>query len=135
MTASGIARGEAWSRPFPFYDFHPWKHLCDNEADSNRRGIMIRMRTSHWNFRDFYYSIIPSLLLPVAVKPRELDTCAEPAMGLALSGQQSLLVSSMVPIPTHRMPTTPTRTLSRFISAIGTPSISIQNSTLLKVAL
>lgn len=104
---------------------------------------MIRVRTSHWNSLGFYGFIIPSLLLPVAVEARELNTCAEPSIGLALSDEQSLLVSSVVPIPTHGLPTTPTRALSRFISVIGgfqnytigTPSISIQNSTLLKVTL
>ena len=104
---------------------------------------MIRVRTSHWNSLGFNCFIIPSLLLLVAVDPRELNTCAEPPIGLAISEEQSLLVSSVVPIPTHGMPTTSTRALSRFISAIGgfqnyaitTPSISIRNSTLLKVAL
>ncbi len=104
---------------------------------------MIRVRTSHWNSLGFYCFIIPAIFLLVAVEPRELNTCAEPPIRLALSDEQSLLVSSVAPIATHGMPTSPTRALSRFISAIGgfqnyaitIPSISIQNSTLLKVAL
>jgi len=94
--------------------------LCDNEVDSNRRGLMTRVRTTQRSSLGFRFLIIPFLLLlVVALTLGKPAAYAEPPIGLAPSGEQSLSAPSVITIPTRGMPDIPTQVPSRSVSAVG----------------
>ena len=90
-------RGEDNLRPFSVLRLSPWEQLCDNEADSSRRGPMTRVRTTEKRSLLFFFFTIPFLLLLViALALDGLIAFAEPPIGSVPSHEKSLSVPAVV---------------------------------------
>ena len=80
---------------------------------------MTNVRTTQRSSLGFRFLIIPFLLLlVVALTLGKPAAYAEPPIGLAPSGEQSLSAPSVITIPTRAMPE-PTQAPSRSVSAVG----------------
>ena len=80
---------------------------------------MTHVRTTQRSSLGFRFLIIPFLLLlVVALTLGKPAAYAEPPIGLAPSGEQSLSAPSVITIPTRAMPE-PTQAPSRSVSAVG----------------
>lgn len=95
--------------------------MCDNEADSNRRGPMTSVRTiqrGSLGVRLFTTSFLPIITLalnrPIAQ--------AESPRGSAPSDEQSLSTPSVVTLLTRGAPATPRQAQPRSVAGIGNAS-------------
>ena len=114
-------RGEDDPRLFSVLRLSPCEHLCDNEADSTRRGPMISVRTTQRSSLLFRFFTIPfPLLLFIALALDGRIAHADPPIGLVPSHKISLSVPafvakarpSVVAILTRGVPLAPAQTQS-----------------------
>ncbi len=92
--------------------------MCDNEAESSRRGPMTSVRTTQKSSLSFRFFTIPFLLI-ITLALNAMIARAESTFGSAPSDEKPLLVHSVVTILMCGMTKIPAQAPSRSVAGVG----------------